>query len=229
MPKVQQQIISPIKSPIKNPIETIVLVHGLWEKPFHLKLLGFYLSRYHYDVQYFSYSPIKHNLAENTKLLFDFLKMIKTKKLYLVGHSLGGLLIVELLESYALFNVVRSVIFGSPVNGSAVARAFGKSKLGNKMLGNSHAALCDGVRFLCRHQVGVIAGIGGRGMGQFFADLPKPHDGAVAVSETKLLGATDSLSMELSHFTMLFSTSMVSKIVSFLKVGKFNHDPRFRS
>jgi len=201
--------------------KTIVLVHGLWETAFYLRILGHRLKKSGYNVQYFSYSGVSCELTANVESLFKLLETLKTEDIYLVGHSLGGLVVLGLLAKYSALNVRCSVIFGTPVNGSSVAKAFGKSYLGSRMMGSSYAALCNGARLLSDQKVGVIAGIGGKGLGQFFAKLQKPHDGVVSVSETVLPNAVDSACLTSSHFTMLLSKSLADEIISFFKTEKF--------
>jgi len=203
--------------------ETIVLVHGLWEIPLNLRFLGFYLKKSGFNVKYFKYRSVFCDISENTQSLFQFLKSINCKRIHLAGHSLGGLIVLELLEKYSVANIGQSVIFGSPVNGSVVVREMGKNNIGKKIYGRSFDTLCNGLSLLCEHNVGVIAGIGGKGLGQFFADLPKPHDGAVSVEETQLSGASDSICLPTSHFTMLLSKKVALEISEFFKNGKFLH------
>jgi len=203
--------------------ETIVLIHGLWESPLNLWYLGYHLKETGYDVKYFNYRSVSCDIYENTKKLFEFLNTINCERMHLAGHSLGGLIVLELLEKYSINNVRNSVIFGSPVNGSIVVREMGKVTLGKKIYGRSYDVLCTGLNLLCEHNVGVIAGVGGKGLGQFFADLPKPHDGAVSVKETQLGSAHDTICLPTSHFTMLFSKRVAFEIAEFSKNGKFLH------
>jgi len=203
--------------------DTIVLVHGLWETSLNLRFLGFHLKKSGFDVKYFKYRSVSCDISENTQKLLNFLKSINTKRIHLAGHSLGGLVVLELLEKYSVANIGHSVIFGSPVNGSVVVREMGKNRLGKKIYGCSFDTLCNGLGLLCKHNVGIIAGVGGKGLGQFFADLPKPHDGAVSVEETQLSSARDSICLPTSHFTMLLSKQVAMEIVEFIKSGKFAH------
>jgi len=203
--------------------ETIVLIHGLWETPLNLRFLGFHLKKSGFDVKYFKFRSVSCDLSENTQKLFNFLKSINCKRIHLAGHSLGGLVVLELLEKYSVENIGHSVIFGSPVNGSVVVREMSKNYLGKKIYGRSFDTLCNGLGLLCKYNVGVIAGIGGKGLGQFFADLPKPHDGAVSVKETQLGDSTDFIQLPTSHFTMLFSKKVALEISEFSKNGKFLH------
>ena len=208
-----------------NKNDTIVLIHGLWEFPINLCFLGFHLKKSGYKVEYFKYHSVSSSISENSDKLFKFLKQLNVERVHLAGHSLGGLIALNLLDKYSVENVQYSVIFGSPVNGSVVTREMGKNTIGRKMFGKNYALLCHGLGdlpgSLCDHKVGVIAGTGGKGLGQFFADLPKPHDGSVSVQETKLTGALDRILLPTSHFSMLLSKQVALEIAEFCRKGKF--------
>jgi pimeloyl-ACP methyl ester carboxylesterase len=141
---------------------------------------------------------------------------------HLVGHSLGGLIILAALTDHAELPGGRVVLLGSPVGGSAAARAFAATPLGAIMLGS---VLPDAMRreFVVPEgrEVGMIAGNRPVGMGRLFADLGGPSDGTVAVSETHLPGLTDHLVLPVTHTGMLFSSPVAAPTSAFLKTGRF--------
>jgi hypothetical protein len=56
--------------------------------------------------------------------------------------------------------------------------------------------------------------------------LPGPHDGTVAVAETRLPGATDHVVLPVTHFSMLTSRAVADQVVAFLRRGRFEHRNR---
>ena len=48
-----------------------------------------------------------------------------------------------------------------------------------------------------------------------------PHDGTVSVDETRLKGATDFITLPVSHTGMLISARVATQVVTFLRSGKF--------
>ncbi|MCZ6498198.1 MAG: alpha/beta hydrolase, partial [Gammaproteobacteria bacterium] len=51
--------------------------------------------------------------------------------------------------------------------------------------------------------------------------LPSPHDGTVAVEETRLEGATEHIVLPVSHLSMLWSGVVAEQVVNFLSSGRF--------
>ncbi|TQC55854.1 alpha/beta fold hydrolase, partial [Pantoea dispersa] len=89
----------------------------------------------------------------------------------LVGHSLGGLIALQALQQAPALPVTRVVCLGSPLAGSAAARALAQRRLG-RALGRSAALLQRGVaRWDGAAEVGMIAGTVARGLGARFAAL----------------------------------------------------------
>jgi hypothetical protein len=70
--------------------------------------------------------------------------------------------------------------------------------------------------------LGVIAGNGGVGLGCVIArGLPRPHDGVIAVEETRVPGMHDHIILPVSHTAMLMSRPVASQVCAFLKHGRF--------
>jgi len=72
-------------------------------------------------------------------------------------------------------------------------------------------------------EVGVIAGTRRLSFGRLIPGLPRPNDGLIAVEETRLPTAADSIELPLSHSGMLVSRACAGQIASFLRTGKFVH------
>ena len=62
-------------------------------------------------------------------------------------------------------------------------------------------------RWAAGRDLGVIAGTKSMGLGQFFARFDEDCDGTVAVSETRVPGATDHLTLPVSHMGLLLSAA----------------------
>jgi hypothetical protein len=70
--------------------------------------------------------------------------------------------------------------------------------------------------------LGIIAGRQPLGLGRLFAAFTEPNDGTVAVSETHIPGAADSIVLPVSHFGMLVSARVARETGSFLTQGRFS-------
>ena len=72
-------------------------------------------------------------------------------------------------------------------------------------------------------EIGVIAGTRPLGIGRLFPGLPRPNDGIVAVDETRIAAAGDSIALDVSHSGMLLSSTCAGQVADFLRTGRFVH------
>ena len=70
--------------------------------------------------------------------------------------------------------------------------------------------------------LGVVAGSQPLGVGQFLASFEEDNDGTVAVSETRMPGASDHIVLPVSHLGMLMSTRVARETGLFLTQGHFS-------
>ena len=143
---------------------------------------------------------------------------------HLVGHSLGGLLVLRMAAGCPELALGRIVLLGAPVNGSRAARAFAALPGASLIFGNlaGHELLREATpRWRGPAAVGVIAGSHSLGFGRLVGDLPEPNDGTVAVEETDLDGASDHLLLPVNHAGLLLSDAVVEATASFLNSGRF--------
>ena len=143
------------------------------------------------------------------------------------GHSLGGVILYNLLETRPDLVAGRAVFLGSPLRGSSVARVMAGHALGRMMVGE--AAINELTASQPRHwngsrELGLIAGSDSLGLGRLIAtELATHSDGTVLIEETRLEGATDHLVLPVSHTSMLFNGEVCRQVVYFLRQGRFDH------
>jgi pimeloyl-ACP methyl ester carboxylesterase len=156
--------------------------------------------------------------------LAEFLAQIPADTLHLVGHSLGGLVILKLFEIAPPTAMGRIVLLGSPVCGSRVAQRLADLPYGRKILGltvDDELLTPRPRRWQAACDLGVIAGDVGLGLGRLVGRFAEPNDGTVAVSETYLEGAADHWVGRASHSGMLFSAAVARQAAAFLRSGRF--------
>lgn len=199
----------------------VVLVHGLWYGPIILRPLHRRLQAHGWSVRRFGYPTIRHAIDDNARALRSF---IESEPAHLVGHSLGGLVALRMLERFgADLPSGRLVLLGSPVNGSAVARRLSRIPALGRLVGRSAGPLEAGVQHAPEGwQVGTIAGTKAVGLGRLIQHLPRPHDGTVAVAETRLPGAVDRLALPVSHTGLILSPAVADAVDRFLGTGRFD-------
>ncbi len=202
----------------------VVLVHGLWLPGPEFFFLQRKLQAAGFQTYRFSYRSVADDLDENAARLAAFIAGLPSERIHLVGHSLGGIVILRLLERQALAGGGRVVCLASPLTGTVAGQALAGYPGGSALLGKSMASFfADGpvARWSGTQELGLIAGDSPLGLGQFISSLPAPHDGTVAVEETRLEGATDHIVLPVSHLSMLCSGVVAQQVVSFLNSGRF--------
>ena len=202
-----------------------VLVHGLWMHGVVMQLQRCYLARMGFDAVCYSYPSMRRTLTANAKALADFARSLRAPHIHWVGHSLGGLVILRMLEREPALPPGRVVLLGVPYGDGYAQRALAASRLGARMLGRGIGEWLD-IRkpenFPGR-EIGVIAGSRSRGLGRVVArGLPAPNDGVVSVAETELAAACDRIVLPVSHSGMLFSRRVARQSGAFLCTGRFD-------
>ncbi|MGD9020636.1 MAG: alpha/beta hydrolase [Lysobacterales bacterium] len=206
----------------KSRQEIVVLVHGLWVRGWSMALLARRLRAQGHDVQVFNYPTTSHCLADHADALRAFIGGLDVGKLHLVGHSMGGLVILNLLNRYHDLPPGRVVLMGSPVKGSKVVRRLEKLPGHEHLFGKARENLLQGYDHAPgAHETGMIRGTRALGLGQVTGKVGEPSDGTVAVSETDLEGAKDSVELGVTHTEMLVSAHVARQVGHFLRHGEF--------
>jgi pimeloyl-ACP methyl ester carboxylesterase len=207
----------------------VVYVHGLWQSGGESVLLRRRLARdLDAEAVAFSYPSVAENASANARALAQYLSAIRADTLHLVGHSLGGVMILKSFEEapqmHALLPPGRMVFMGSPLRGSLTARNLARLPFGKKIMGLSVAQelmLPRERRWNGSRELGVIAGDSGFGLGRLVGKLGGPSDGTILLEEVQIDGAADRTVLPVSHTGMLFSAVAARAVASFLRAGRF--------
>ncbi|PTY01767.1 hypothetical protein DB346_11275 [Verrucomicrobia bacterium LW23] len=212
--------------------EAVVLIHGLWMTGFEFAALAVRLRRSGYITKRFPYSDMRHGLVDNADKLNDFAQSIHARRVHFVAHSLGGIVMLELLRRHQQRRHGRAVAIGSPFLSTWTASRVSKWPVVGPMLGRT---MKDHLRQQSAdpavmswngggegavRDFGVIAGTYPMGAGKIVG-MRGLCDGTVLVEETKLPGATDHIELNSSHFGLLVSRNTHAQVDSFLQQGKF--------
>ena len=76
-------------------------------------------------------------------------------------------------------------------------------------------------RWTANRELGIIAGTRAVGLGRLFVKFEGDSDGTVAVSETRLPGATDFVTLPVSHTGMMLSPRVAREAAAFFQTGRF--------
>jgi pimeloyl-ACP methyl ester carboxylesterase len=206
-----------------KPGTRIVLVHGLWNRGWYMAVMARRLRSKGHAVEVFSYPTRSNCLDGHADALHEFLGQIKAGQLHLVGHSMGGLVILNLLRRYDDLPPGRVVLMGTPVKGSRVVKRLEKLPGQKLLFGKARENLLQGYEHTPRtHETGMIRGTRALGLGQITGPQGEPNDGSVAVSETELEGLKDAVEIGVSHTEMLVSAEVVEQVEHFLLHGEFS-------
>ena len=207
--------------------EAVILVHGIWMTGAEMWRMRHYLRAAGYHCHTFHYHSVRRSPQYNAERLNQFVQSINAPVKHFVCHSLGGLVVLHLFDKYFLQQKPGRIVFmGTPVNGSNVAQRLYSSRFTRWMLGRSvdHGLLGDRPMWMRGRELGIIAGTLPLGVGMMVGGLEPPHDGTVSVEETYIGGASDFITLPVSHMGMLLSETVAVQVVTFLRAGKFGDE-----
>jgi pimeloyl-ACP methyl ester carboxylesterase len=205
----------------------VVYVHGLWLTGIEGGLLRRRLARdLDAETRSFSYPSVNSTVTANAQALGKFLLELRADTVHLVGHSLGGLVILKMFEGAhgAALPPGRIVLLGSPLNGSHTAHNLARLPFGKKIMGRGvHEELLTARerRWDGQRDLGVIAGNLSVGLGRLVGAHRTPSDGTVFVDETRLPGISQHLVLPVSHTGLPFSGAVARQAGAFLRAGVF--------
>jgi pimeloyl-ACP methyl ester carboxylesterase len=197
----------------------VVLVPGLWMPAASMALLGARLGARGYLSRAFAYGG-RSPLDASVERLAHF---AGKGPVHFVGHSLGGVLVLESLQRHPEVAVASVVLLGAPARGSLAGRRFARLGLARWMMGAalSHWGERE-ARWRRPEPLGVIAGTLPFGIGRALGgSLPGQNDGVVRVEETTVEGMAARALVPVGH-SLLIASSRVARLVErFLASGGF--------
>jgi pimeloyl-ACP methyl ester carboxylesterase len=174
----------------------------------------------------FHYRSVAGSMSDIAVRLGEFARKLPAERVHFVGHSLGGLVIYRTLEHVTDLPPGRVVFLGTPAVASRAAMgAAERLASASKLLGRCVAEELlteQSRRWQIDRQLGIVAGTRRVGLGQFLTTLDGENDGTVAVSETRLPGATDFITLPVSHMGLLMSARVARETTQFLEEGRFS-------
>jgi pimeloyl-ACP methyl ester carboxylesterase len=204
----------------------VVYVHGLWLPGEESLVLRHHLAQeFALELHWFRYFGASESMSDISARLRDFVRELGSAEVHFIGHSLGGLVIYRFLERFPEQPPGRVVFLGVPCVASRAAEHAGRFAPLARLLGPSVADELLTVRerrWTHARPLGIVAGNQPLGLGQFFARFDEDNDGTIAVSETRLPGATDHIVLPVSHLGMLLSARVARAAGAFLTQGHFS-------
>jgi len=202
-------------------VRDVILLHGLWVPAAVMAPLAARLGGAGLRCHLFSYHGRARPLQAHAERLARFARDVGPA--HFVGHSLGGLVILEALQQHADIRAGRVVLLGTPVRGNFAGRRLGQHGWGRWFLGSTRSLWSEGheLRWTRPEPLGVLAGSLSLGLGRLFGPLPGPNDGVVRLDETEVEGMRERVVLRVGHSAMLLSARVAAQVVAFLRDARF--------
>jgi pimeloyl-ACP methyl ester carboxylesterase len=202
-------------------VRDVILAHGLWVPGLVMHPLAYRLEQAGFRCHAFSYMGAGRPLAAHAERLARFAHGIGPA--HFVGHSLGGLLVLEALNGHPAVEMGRAVLLGTPARGCHAGRRIARYPAGRWFLGESEELWREGraAHWARREALGVLAGSLPLGLGRLFGPLPGVNDGVVRLEETAVEGMAERVLLPVGHSAMLISARVAAQVSAFLSDGKF--------
>ncbi|MGB5080673.1 MAG: alpha/beta fold hydrolase [Burkholderiales bacterium] len=203
--------------------ESVVLLHGAWMNRWVMGYLAHALRGEGFAPQSLTYRTMRDTLEIHLSRLSRRVDSLDAERIHLVGHSLGGVIVLRYLQRAPDPRIRRAVLLGAPVAGCRAAAGLGRHAGGELLMGKSLSVWRQPVDVSVdgRFEIGVIAGTGALGRGRMVMRLPQPNDGVVCVDETRFPGMRDHLILPVGHSVMLVSRRVARQTAAFLRAGAF--------
>jgi len=166
---------------------------------------------------------------QNAARLLANIQTLSAERVHLLGHSLGGIVIMHALRLNSSLPVAeriadgKVVLIASPVKGSQFARHLHANRVIRMLMGRCVVGgVLNGMpEELDGRKIGVISGFSRAGLAAMIYKSEHPNDGMIDEHETQLEGAQDTISVPQSHTLMLFSSQCTELAMRFLQHGRF--------
>jgi pimeloyl-ACP methyl ester carboxylesterase len=201
-------------------MQDVILAHGLWVPgalmlPFARRLQGA-----GFRCHTFAYFGTTRTMESHTERLARLARDIGPA--HFVGHSMGGLVVLETLSRFPELAAGRVVLLGTSARGNFAGRRLARHAAGRWMLGASAPLWQErDSRWTRAEPLGVIAGTRPFGLGVLLGRLQGPSDGVVTVEETSIEGMSERITLPVGHSQMVVSATVAAQTAAFLANGKF--------
>lgn len=200
---------------MKKDTTAIVLVHGLWMKPWTFFAYKRFFMAKGYHVYRFAYPTTKQDFNKSSTQLAAFVNSRPQKTVHLLGHSMGGILSV--CTAANIRKLGKMVLVASPINGSKVANKMKKTVWQKRLLHWAATPLSQGVGDARPNRpCQMIMGDWPFGFGRLIYHFDEPSDGTVSVAETQADWLTEHHTIQTNHLGILKNKHAMQLAYQFL-------------
>lgn len=207
--------------------KAVVLIHGLLMNSMIMSYIKSEIRKKGYQTYCFNYKSQQY--SEKTLEDFNgFLKGIEEKDIYIIGHSMGGLLARNYIDKYPHNDSIKSIVtIATPHNQSLCGKIVSNTFL-SKILGSAgESGITKNVKdWKNSIPIGCIAGISHSILSTNVMLMLKykeeDSDGTVFIKEAILNNCTDSIILNGSHTGLLFKKYVAQQCIYFIENCRFN-------
>jgi len=220
-----------IKSAEEENREFVILLHGLSRTSRSMRPIKKALEKNGFSTFNLNYPSRKKPIEELSEFVLEKINRnfsdTPVHTLHFVTHSMGGIILRQIMKLSPLPNLGRVVMLGPPNQGSEIIDRLGPFKLiplingpACLQLGTSSDGFIQSLGPV-KFDLGVIAG--NRSINPFLSFLiPGVDDGKVSVERTKVEGMNDFLEVPRSHSFMMGNQTIQKETIYFIKNGHFS-------
>lgn len=202
----------------EQPQEAVVLVHGLWMKPWTWGTYRRFLTEHGFKVYLFGYKTTQQAFDLTLMQLTAYVNSRPEATVHLVGHSMGGVLSMRALPR--IKKLGKLLMLGSPVNGSRVVKKLKKMGWDDAILKRAAEPLAEGVKVPVESRMTMmIAGTSAYGLSRFVEWRFGVSDGTVGLAETQADWIDQHEKVHSSHFGLLRNKSALKLTLDFLSAN----------
>lgn len=204
------------KSITENEGDYVVLLHGLGRSSWSMQEMGKVLAENDYRVINVDYptraGSVQSLVEENLKAELEEGYTQEGQSIHFVTHSMGGVMVRQLLASNEIENLGRVIMLAPPNKGSVAADSWSKSKIISGIMGPALEQMTTSENSLVKtlpppyYELGIIAG---------------EDDGKVSIKQTKLEPMNDFLVVKVGHTFIMNNEEVIDSTLNFLTKGEF--------
>jgi triacylglycerol lipase len=205
--------------------ETVVLLHGVWRSAWSMRPLERALRGAGYNVINETYPSVRRDILENSERLARRLQTVRAGRIHFVTHSMGGLVVRQMLANHPLPNLGRVVMIAPPSRGARLADRYFRVPFFRWVMGRGAMQLCTGEDALAAQlppppcDFAIFAGMRGHPRG-WHPLIPGDDDGTVGVTEAYLPGASAFVTVVASHTFIMNNPRVIRGTIEFLETGR---------
>lgn len=210
--------------------EQVILLHGLSRTARSMDKLKAHLEKKNFQVYNLNYPSRKFKIEILSEMVWEQIQELdlpkSTNKIHFVTHSMGGILVRQMLKSHELLTLGRVVMLSPPNKGSEIVDKLGGNPLFEMINGPASIQLgTHSQGFVSKlgkveFDLGVITG--DRSINLYLSSLiPGKDDGKVSVKRAKIEGMKDFFLCPVAHPFIMNDQSVLRQTEAFLLHGKF--------